>query len=130
MCEFCKIVQGEIEPYIVYEDEKTMAFLDYDPINTGHVLLIPKEHYLDADEMPEELLLHLTAVSRKLLQAIKATFSPYGYTIMQNGGACNEIGHYHMHIFPRYEGDGFGWTDSERVKKYSQEIAASIRTRL
>ena len=130
MCEFCKIVEGEIKPYIVYEDAISMAFLDIAPINEGHVLLIPKEHYLDADEMPDELLTHLMLTSKRLVKAVKNTYHPDGYSIMQNGGTFNEIGHYHLHIFPRYMEDGFGWTDSGTAKQFSKDIAERIKEQL
>ncbi len=121
MCVFCQIVNRETSCHILFEDEKVMAFLDNDPINDGHMLLIPKEHYLDTDELPTELLTHLIKVSKCLVKATKETFEPDGYTVMQNGGMFNEIGHYHMHIFPRYEEDGFGWTDSHREKSMDYE---------
>ncbi|MBO4636166.1 MAG: HIT family protein [Clostridiales bacterium] len=124
-CIFCD--KKNISTEFVYEDDLVMAFLDFDPINEGHVLLVPKEHYLDADEMPDELLTHLMLVSKKIVAAIKEGFSPDGYSIMQNGGAFNDIGHYHLHIFPRFEGDGFGWTSGEGEKNYGGEIASKIR---
>lgn len=126
MCEFCKIAKKEIKPYIVYEDNTVMAFLDIEPINEGHILLIPKEHHLDADDMPNELFLHLMGISKDLIKAIKKTYNSPGYSIMQNGGKFNDIGHYHMHIFPRYNNDKFGWTYDEQNKEYNQEIADKI----
>lgn len=71
MCVFCNIANHMIETNIVYENERIIAFLDRDPINEGHILIVPKEHYLDADEMPNELLFEITAVSKKLISAIK-----------------------------------------------------------
>lgn len=130
MCVFCKVVKGEIKTHTVYQDSSVMAFLDIDPINEGHILLIPKEHYLDADEMPEELLTHLMLVSRKLIKAVKETYRPQGYSVMQNGGEFNDIGHYHLHVFPRYTKDGFGWTDSNKEKGYSEEIARNLISHL
>ncbi len=130
MCLFCKIGKGELPCYSVYEDDQVKAFLDIDPINEGHVLLIPKEHYLDADEIPEELLTHLMLVSRRLIKAIKETYHPEGYSMMQNGGEFNDIGHYHLHIFPRYNSDGFGWTASDKESSYTNEIAQNIAKRM
>ena len=127
-CVFCH--KEKLVTDIVYEDELVMAFMDMDPINEGHVLLVPKEHYLDADEMPDETLTHLMLVSKKIVSAIKDIYKPDGYSIMQNGGKFNEVGHYHMHIFPRYEGDGFGWTYGEEPKEINAEIAKRIRDRI
>lgn len=112
-CIFCN--KENLSAGIVYEDEYVMAFMDIEPINEGHVLLITKEHYLDVDEIPDELLAHLMSVSKKIVAALKKTYHADGYSIMQNGGKFNDIGHYHLHIFPRYENDGFGWTYGDEV---------------
>lgn len=107
-----------------------MAFLDMEPINEGHILLVPKQHYLDVDEIPDELLAHLMIVSKKIVAALKEIYHPDGYSIMQNGGEFNDVGHYHMHIFPRYTGDGFGWTYGSEEKAVNAEIAERIRKQL
>lgn len=114
----------------IYEDEVVMAFLDMEPINEGHVLLVPKEHYLDVDEMPDEVLVHLMLVSKKIVSALKEIYKPNGYSIMQNGGDFNDVGHYHLHIFPRYAGDGFGWIYGDDVKKVSEEIAKKLKDQI
>ena len=124
-CIFCH--KELLATDIVYEDEMVMAFMDMDPINTGHVLLVTKEHYLDVDEIPDELLAHLMLVSKKIVAALKRIYHADGYSIMQNGGKFNDVGHYHLHIFPRYENDGFGWTYGEVPKEVSSEIAKVIR---
>lgn len=112
-CIFCKIIKKEIPAEIVYEDEMILSFLDIDPINEGHLLIIPKTHYLDLDELDEDIAVHIMKFSIKATRALKKVFQPEGYSIMQNGGHFNDIGHYHMHIFPRYKGDGFGWICGE-----------------
>ena len=104
--------------------------MDMDPINPGHVLLIPKEHYLDIDEIPDEVLSHLTIVSKKIVTALKEIFLLDGYSIMQNGGEFNDVGHYHLHIFPRYKGDGFSWIYGSEKKKDAVDIVVEIRKRL
>lgn len=109
-CVFCQIAAGESPANIVFKDELVTAFLDSDPINLGHILIVPNMHFLDADDMPEATFLHLLNVARKLLIEMKRTCKIDGYSMMQNGGIFNDIGHYHLHVFPRYEGDGFGWT--------------------
>ena len=129
-CIFCKIASGEKQCLKVYEDELVVAFMDIDPINEGHILLIPKEHYLDVDEMPDEILTHLMIVSKKIVSALKKIYNPNGYSIMQNGGEFNDVGHYHLHIFPRYAGDGFGWTYGEEPKNVNEEIAKRIGEQL
>jgi histidine triad (HIT) family protein len=112
-CLFCKIVKKEIPAEIIYEDETIMSFLDIDPINDGHILIIPKRHCLDLDELDEDAALRIMKFSIRAVTTLKKIFSPEGYSIMQNGGYFNDIGHYHMHIFPRYKADGFGWTYGE-----------------
>ncbi|MGL5352873.1 MAG: HIT family protein, partial [Clostridium sp.] len=91
------------------------------------VLIIPKDHYLDADEIEAEILSRVMALSKKIVRIIKEKYSPDGYSIMQNGGEFNDIGHYHLHIFPRYKGDGFGWTFSDIKHNFSQEIASEFK---
>lgn len=129
-CIFCKIANKEVESNIVYESNNIVAFLDVDPINEGHILVIPKEHYLDIDEIPKELLTHLLDITQKIVIAIKKIYNPNGYSIMQNGGEFNDIGHFHLHIFPRYQNDGFGWKCTENEINVSQEIASNIRKSL
>ena len=130
MCVFCDIANHIIETNIVYENGNIIAFLDSNPINEGHILIVPKEHYLDADEIPDDLLFEIIIVSKKLVSAIKMAYNPNGYSMMQNGGEFNDIGHYHMHIFPRYKNDGFGWTDSGEKYDSSKGVAAKIRDNL
>jgi len=68
-CVFCH--KEKLVTDIIYEDELVMAFMDMEPINEGHVLLVPKEHYLDVDEMPDETLSHLMIISKKIVVALK-----------------------------------------------------------
>ena len=130
MCDFCKIARHEINANIVYEDESIMAFMDYEPINEGHILIIPKEHMLDIDEIPDKMLYSLLDLSKRIVSALKKTYSPNGYTIMQNGGEFNELGHYHLHVFPRYRDDGFGWTDSGNQYDCSMKVVSKIKENL
>ena len=125
-CLFCMVAKGKLETNLVYEDETVMAFLDIEPINEGHVLIIPKEHYMDVDELPQPLLFHLMEISQRIVTAIKMKYNADGYSIMQNGGKFNDIGHYHLHIFPRFEGDGFGWTSNTDIHNVNSEIAREI----
>ncbi|MBU3072901.1 HIT family protein [Clostridium estertheticum] len=108
-CLFCKIVTKKISSFIIYEDDLLCCFLDIEPINEGHILIVPKKHYLDIDELDKETSMRIMEFSIVMTKAIKSIYNPDGYTIMQNGGVFNDIGHYHLHIFPRYENDGFGW---------------------
>lgn len=127
MCIFCDIVSKNIDAYVVCENDKVIAFLDNDPINEGHILLSPKKHYLDIDDIPNDILREIMIVSKKLVKALKKVYKIEGYSIMQNGGIFNDIGHYHIHIFPRYSNDGFGFKYPSESHKYSMKIAEKIK---
>jgi len=127
-CVFC--YKKNIVTDFIYEDEMVMAFMDMDPINEGHVLIVPREHYLDVDEIPDEVLSNLILVSKKIVAALKEIYRPDGYSIMQNGGEFNDVGHYHLHVFPRYKNDGFSWTYSSEKKEVNADIAREIRKKL
>ncbi|HCQ89996.1 MAG TPA: HIT family protein [Clostridium sp.] len=129
-CIFCKIVKGDLPSNLVYENDLIMCFLTIEPINEGHVLIIPKSHYLDTDEIPTEVVTSMMVLSKRIVKVIKEKYSPDGYSVMQNGGEFNDIGHYHMHVFPRYKGDGFGWTFSDKKHNFSQEIAKELKIML
>lgn len=130
MCIFCDIAKHTLDANIVYEDNLIIAFLDSNPINEGHILIVPKEHYLDIDEIPEEITSHITFIAKKIVTALKNIYRPDGYSIMQNGGIFNDIGHFHLHIFPRYSDDGFDWTVNEKETEYSKKIAEKIAVTL
>ena len=93
----------------MYEDEKYIAFLDINPVNFGHTLVIPREHYTSFDETPAEVLADLTRLTKKLSPAIVKAAKADGYNITVNNGkaAGQVIDHIHFHIIPRYETDGF-----------------------
>jgi len=129
-CVFCDIAEKKIEANIIFENDNICCFLDSDPINEGHILIIPKQHYLDADEIPDLILFEIMALSKKLVKMIKVKYSPDGYSIMQNGGIFNDIGHYHLHIFPRYKDDGFGWTFSDNIFNCTKELSREIKNLL
>lgn len=108
-CLFCKIVAGEIPSYKVYEDENFLAFLDINPINQGHVLVIPKEHSKNMLEMEDKLAGELMILIKKLAQHIKKKLNADGINIMSNidAQAGQIIFHTHFHIIPRFKNDGF-----------------------
>lgn len=126
-CIFCDIVKKKIAANIIYESNTICCFLDIDPINEGHVLIIPKQHYLDIDEIPDSILFDITALSKNIVAAIKRKYVPDGYSIMQNGGDFNDIGHYHLHVFPRYSGDGFGWTSGKNIFECNESVSEEIK---
>lgn len=129
-CIFCKIAKKELESNIVYESESIIAFLDIDPISEGHILIMPKEHYLDIEELPKNILNEILELSQRMVKALKELYNPNGYSIMQNGGEFNDIGHFHLHIFPRYQDDGFGWNCEDKEYNVSKEISDKIKNTL
>ena len=127
MCLFCDIADHTFkDAHIVDETEKTITFLDINPANEGHVLIIPKMHVDSILDLPDDYVLEITAVSRKIVRAYKEVYCAPGYGVMQNGGANCEFGHFHFHVFPRLPGDGYDWVYPEGEKEVSAEVAAKL----
>lgn len=133
-CIFCKIIAKEIPAEIVYEDDFSLAFLDIHPVNIGHTLLLPKEHYENIFDLPDELIANLSVVSKKLATAIKESLNSDGINIISNNGSAagQLIFHAHTHIIPRYKDDGFthwkgkrGYNEGEAMKT-AEKIKSSI----
>ena len=87
------------------------CFLDINPISEDHVLVVPKKHCLDTEELDSKTRLDIMNNVVLLLKSLKTLYIPDGITVMQNGGYFNDVNHYHMHVFPRYKDDGFGWIE-------------------
>lgn len=130
MCVFCDIAEHRKDARIIYESDRVISFLDNDPISTGHVLIIPKAHLTNIDELSPDTLTEIMELSQRIVAAHRRIFKPDGYAIMHNGGKFADFGHFHLHVFPRYDGDGFAWTSSDQTFDYSEEIANKIRTNL
>lgn len=107
-CIFCKIANGEIPSNTIYEDDKFRVILDNGPATKGHALVLPKEHYADLFEMPQDLLADAAVVAKKVASNIKDKLSCDGLNLVQNNGeaAGQTVMHFHLHIIPRYENDG------------------------
>jgi len=112
-CIFCKILAGDIPSFKVYEDDDFMVILDAGPATRGHALIIPKEHYKDLYELPEELAAKAFVLGKKLIAKLTGILGCDGYNLVQNNGAVagQTVRHFHLHLIPRYEGDdaGLGW---------------------
>ena len=106
--EKCKISGGEIPSKTIYEDEEFRVILDISPATKGHALIIPKEHYANIYEMPEETAAHVMILAKKLAAHMTEVLKCDGLNIMQNNGAAagQTVFHFHMHLIPRYEQDG------------------------
>lgn len=119
-----QIVARELDAVILYESSDVIAFADHEPINMGHILIAPVKPYETFTELPEPINDEIQKVAKALYQRIENAFSPDGISFMQNDGVFNDLGHYHLHIFPRFKGDKFGWMsedngiqDLERLRK-------------
>jgi histidine triad (HIT) family protein len=127
---FAKIIRGEIPSAIVYEDEHVIAFMDAGQVNPGHVLVatrLPYETLMDADEESAAAMMRAAA---KISKAIQAAFQPDGVTILQANkpAGWQTVPHLHLHILPRYHGDGVGltWPRKEpglqALRDYAEQI--------
>ena len=130
MCDFCKIINKQLPAHVVYEDNQLISFLDIDPIHEGHVLIVPKQHVDSIENLSDEVVLDIMNVARTVVVALKDIYGNEGYSIMQNGGEFNDIGHYHLHVFPRYNGDGFGWRFDDKCHDFSQNVAKELKEML
>lgn len=108
MCIFCQIVSQEISSRKIMETEKALAFLDLDPINPGHVLVIPKEHYQNLEDISEESLIAVSKMLKDVGKLLKKKLGIAGYNVIENNDpiAGQVIHHLHFHIIPRYQDDG------------------------
>ena len=106
-CIFCKIISGEIPSSKVYEDDKVIAFNDINPVAPYHILVVPKKHYENLFDIDQSIINHsIDIIKEKLYPKLKAGLKADGLTIAQNNYYGQEIKHYHLHLIPRYEGDG------------------------
>jgi len=117
-CIFCKIVSGEAEVSLVYEDSDILAFLDKHPINPGHTLVIPKKHSVNIYDISSEELQKIAKITQEISIEIKKSLNSEGISIFQmNEIAGNQdVMHYHMHIIPRQTGDWFN-SELQGIKK-------------
>lgn len=129
MCIFCKIVSGEIPSNKIYEDDHILAFLDIRPVNPGHTLVIPKQHYQNLEEIPEAELQFLILAVKKIGASLKAKLKIEGYAVSANNdpSAGQEVPHLHFHIIPRHVGDGHKpWARGEYAAGEAEEILKKL----
>ena len=107
-CIFCKIAEGGMPSYKVYEDSNIVAFLDIYPIHSGHVLVVPKRHSVDIFDTPDDVLQQVMAAARKISPAVMKATKADGINIgMNNRPASGQVVmHIHLHIIPRFKDDG------------------------
>lgn len=132
-CVFCKIVKKEIPAEIVYEDAKTIAFLDISPVHPGHALVVSKTHHETLLETPDDVACHMLSVVKKIaVSVIKATNAQGVNVGVNNGSAAGQvIFHTHYHVIPRFDNDGLKlWPQQKYQEGQMQNIASRIRTLL
>ena len=128
-CIFCKIVKGDIPCSKVYEDDKVLAFLDIGPVNKGHALVIPKEHYETILDIPDDLLKEVIVVVKKVTKAVKQGVNADGINVLQSNykPAGQLVPHAHFHIIPRLSSDGLEhWPQGKYEDKEMDEIQEKI----
>jgi histidine triad (HIT) family protein len=110
-CVFCKIVRGVIPSARVLETDEAVAFLDIQPVNRGHLLVVPRSHHATLMDLPESLAAHLAALLPRLCRAVRAATGAEGLNLIVNNGrvAGQTIDHCHWHVIPRFRDDPVNW---------------------
>jgi len=111
-CIFCKIAKGEIPSVKIWEDEKVLAFLDIQPINPGHILVIPKKHaelVIDLDDETLSCIIKVLKVLNKKVRQSAIKCEGINLFLADGESAGQEVFHVHFHLIPRYKNDGFGF---------------------
>ncbi len=125
-CIFCKIIKGEIPSYTTYEDDDFKVILDAGPISKGHSLILPKSHYKNFYDIPEDVAVNAYKLAKKLMVSMTQKLNCDGFNVFQNNNEAGEqtVPHFHMHLVPRYEGDRklFGYTPKEVTPEEQNEI--------
>lgn len=133
-CVFCRIVAGQIPSTRVFEDELTVAFMDIGQVNPGHVLVALKPHAENVYELNDAQACAVQRAVARVARAIRSAFAPQGLSVYQaNGRAAGQtVFHYHVHLVPRYEGDGMAlsWPVKNPPRSELEKHAANIRAAL
>lgn len=133
-CTFCAIVAGEAPAHVVLDDEVTLGFLDLRPLFPGHVLLVPRDHYVTLPDLPPDLVEPLFARARRLASAMTEVLGAQGSFVAMNNVVSQSVPHLHVHVVPRTKGDGLKGFFWPRTKYGSDaeaaEVAALLRTAL
>jgi len=112
-CIFCKILAGQLPASFVYRDETCAAFMDIQPVNPGHVLVIPNDHAASLADLDPSTGAHLFRIGQRMAAALRASgirCEGVNFFLADGEAAGQEVFHVHLHVFPRYAGDGFGLT--------------------
>ena len=129
-CIFCKLANGEFPTNSIYEDDKFNVILDLAPATKGHALILPKEHYANLYELPEEVAMNVMKLAKKMVQLMTDKLGCDGFNLVQNNGevAGQTVFHFHMHLIPRYKNDGE--ILKYNVQSFSQDELAEIKKQI
>lgn len=107
-CIFCKIANGEIPSHTIYEDDAFRVILDLGPATKGHALILPKNHYANLYELPEDTAGKVMILAKRMASRMTEKLSCDGFNLVQNNGECagQTVFHFHFHLIPRYKDDG------------------------
>lgn len=132
-CIFCKIIGGQIPSNTIYEDEDFKVILDISPAAKGHALILPKKHYANIYELPQELAEKVMVLAKKLAAHMTEKLECDGFNLVQNNGevAGQTVFHFHLHLIPRYkDGDNqdlLTWKQLEYKDGEAEEMAKLLR---
>ncbi|EOS29089.1 MAG: HIT family protein [Kineothrix sp.] len=130
-CIFCKIANGDIPSKTLYEDEEFKVILDVGPATRGHALILPKNHYANLYELPDETAVKVMLLAKKMAVLMTEKLGCDGFNLVQNNGkaAGQTVFHFHLHLIPRYKEDGqtLGWKSLEPTQD-ELEIIKNIIT--
>jgi histidine triad (HIT) family protein len=133
-CVFCRIVSKDLPSTVVWEDDLTVAFMDIGSVNPGHVLVASRKHAENLCELDEALAAAVSRTTVRMARAVNAVFAPEGISIYQaNGRAAGQtVFHFHVHIVPRYEGDGMQlvWPAKNPARAELEQTAQQLRSAL
>jgi histidine triad (HIT) family protein len=130
-CIFCDLIHGAAEVSVCYEDGSAIAFMDIQPVNPGHVLIVPKEHYESLVDLPPDVGMHLFEVAMRLGGVVRQATGCEGMNMVVNSGeaAGQDVFHYHVHVIPRRRDDGFDiplpFPGSEMPSREALEMTAA-----
>lgn len=130
-CLFCRIIKGELPSRKVWEDDAVFAFLDIQPVNPGHTLVVPKAHHEDCSRTPDDVMAAVMRAARRIADAAVATVGAQGYNVGINCGkaAGQVVMHTHVHVMPRFEDDGLRhWGKKDVSEEKMADIAAAMST--
>ena len=131
-CLFCRIVSGAVAARLVFEDEKSLAFLDHRPVFPGHCLLIPKQHFETLSDLPENLIGPYFTNVQLLSRAVEAALEAHGTFVAMNNRVSQSVPHLHTHVVPRRRKDGlkgFFWPRQPyKSEEESELIQQKIQT--